>query len=407
MTRSAIRRAAVALVAALLPAALAIPGAAQSPGPASPSAPALPMDLDAIALALEPFAEGLDSPVLVIGDRSGTGSLLAVEQVGRVRAIAPDGTLERRPVLDISDLVIADGEQGLLGLALHPDFPVDGRLFVDYTRRKDGATVIAEFKVGPDGRADPDTRRTLLTIAQPASNHNGGGIGFDADGMLLIGMGDGGGGGDPDGNGQDPESLLGKMLRIDVDGAEPYAIPEDNPFAGGASPAPEIWASGLRNPWRWSVDRATGDLWIGDVGQGEWEEIDVIPAAQGGANLGWNIMEGDACFEARSCDRDGLTLPVATISHGDGACSVIGGHVYRGEAIPELVGAYLATDLCVGTLWVLDAAAALTAGTAELVAVGQGSAQMVSFGEGDDRELYVVDHGGQVLRVVRDGATAD
>jgi glucose/arabinose dehydrogenase len=219
-------------------------------------------------------------------------------------------------------------------------------------------------------------------------------------------MGDGGAGGDPEGYGQAPQELLGKMLRIDVDGAEPYAIPAGNPFADGAQAAPEIWALGARNPWRFSVDRVTGDLWIGDVGQGDWEEVHVLPAGTGGANLGWNIMEGAVCYGASDCETAGLTPPVTVLSHNDSACSVIGGYVYRGAAIPELSGAYVFTDLCIGTLWALDAAAAVAGGTADPVAVGQGSAQMVSFGEGDDGELFVVDQGGSILRLVADPSAA-
>lgn len=400
----AIRRSAAPItLATVLAIAASLPANAQSPGPAASGAP---LDLDAIALAVEPFAEGLSSPVFVTGDGSGTGWLYAVEQDGRIVAISPEGELAETPVLDIADRVTAGGEQGLLGLALHPSFRENGRLFVNYTRVEDGATVVAGFQVGENGLADPASGRPLLVIPQPYPNHNGGMIAFDADGMLMIGMGDGGAGGDPEGYGQAPQELLGKMLRIDVDAGEPYAIPADNPFADGAQAAPEVWAVGMRNPWRWSVDRATGDLWIGDVGQGDWEEVDVLPAGTGGANLGWNVMEGAVCYGASDCDTDGLTLPVATISHADGACSVIGGHVYRGTAIPQLAGAYVYTDLCIGTLWVLDAAAALARGTADPVAVGQGSAQMVSFGEGDDGELFVVDQGGAILRLVADAGAA-
>ena len=403
-TNAAIRRSAASLtLAAALVVATVLPATAQSP---TAAAPARPLDLGTIALAVEPFAEGLSSPVFVTGDGSGTGWLYAVEQGGQIVAISPEGELAETPVLDITDRVTSGGEQGLLGLALHPSFRENGRLFVNYTRAEDGATVVAEFQVGENGLADPASERQLLAISQPYPNHNGGMIAFDATGMLMIGMGDGGAGGDPEGYGQAPGELLGKMLRIDVDGAEPYAIPSDNPFADGAQAAPEVWALGMRNPWRWTVDRATGDLWIGDVGQGDWEEVDVLPAGTGGANLGWNVMEGAVCYGASDCDTDGLTLPVATIAHADGACSVIGGHVYRGSAIPELVGAYVYTDLCIGTLWVLDAAAALADGTADPVAVGQGSAQMVSFGEGDDGELFVVDQGGAIMRLVADADAA-
>lgn len=404
----AARRALGAASVALALLALAAPAAgAASPSPSIAPAPAsaAPFDPSGLALALEPFADGLDSPVFVTGDRSGTGWLYAVEQPGRIVAISPGGDVTTVPVLDIRDKVTAGGEQGLLGLALHPDFRQNGRLLVDYTRRADGATTISEFTVRDDGTADPAGERVILVIPQPYANHNGGMIAFDADGMLLIGMGDGGGGGDPDGNGQSRGSLLGKILRIDVDGAEPYGVPEDNPFLRDVETRPEIWALGVRNPWRFSVDRATGDLWIGDVGQGDREEVDVIPAGMGGVNLGWNVMEADRCFAASECSAADLRLPVASISHGAGACSVIGGHVYRGSAIPELVGGYLYTDLCMRTLWVLDAASGLASGVAIPVEVGTGSGTMVSFGEGDDGELFAVDQDGRVMQVIRAGET--
>jgi glucose/arabinose dehydrogenase len=395
-------------VSIALAGALALPavGAAASPSPGAttPEPPVASFAAEGLTLRAEPFAEGLASPVFVTGDRSGTGWLYALEQDGRIMAIAPDGTLATVPVLDIRDRVTAGGEQGLLGLALHPDFRQNGRLFLNYTRRDDGATTISEFTVRDDGIADPDSERVILVIPQPYGNHNGGMIAFDAGGMLLIGMGDGGSGGDPQGYGQDREALLGKMLRIDVDGANPYAIPADNPFLDEAGVRPEIWAIGLRNPWRFSIDRETGDLWIGDVGQGALEEVSVVPAGAGGLNLGWNVMEGDACYDASECDRTGLLLPVATIAHADGACSVIGGYVYRGDAFPDLRGAYAYTDLCTGELVILDAAEAVATGRSDARIVGSTDGSIVSFGEGDDGELYLVDQGGRVLRVVAEPA---
>ena len=402
--RMAPRRGGVRALAASLAISLAF--AAMAHAPVAAGRPSPTFDPAGLALTLSPFAEGLDSPVYVTGDRSGTGWLYAVEQDGRIVAISPDGDVTTVPVLDIRDKVTAGGEQGLLGLALHPDFRENGRLFLNYTRIEDGATAISEFSVRDDGTADPAGERVLLVVEQPYPNHNGGMITFDTDGMLLIGMGDGGSGGDPEGHGQDRESLLGKMLRIDVDGAQPYAVPEDNPFFRDSKTRPEIWTLGVRNPWRFSVDRATGDLWIGDVGQGDWEEVSVVPYGVGGVNLGWNLMEGDACYGASDCDATDLRLPVATIGHADSACSVIGGYVYRASSIPALRGGYLYTDLCIGTLWVLDAAAGVATGVATPVAVGEGTGTMVSFGEGDDGELFVVDQGGSVLRVTAAGATA-
>lgn len=380
--------------------------AAADPSPAVPATPVPEWPAASLELRLEPFAEGLASPVFVTGDRSGSGWLYALEQEGRIVAVAPDGAVATVPVLDIRERITAGGEQGLLGLALHPDFRENGRLFVNYTRRADGATVIAEFSVQDEGIADPASEREILVIPQPYGNHNGGMITFDPAGMLLIGMGDGGSGGDPQGYGQSREALLGKMLRIDIDGAEPYEVPPDNPFFRDVETRPEIWTLGVRNPWRFSVDRETGDLWIGDVGQSAWEEVSVVPAGVGGLNLGWNTMEGDACFGARTCDAAELRLPVATISHEDGACSVIGGYVYRGTAIPALVGAYLYTDLCVGELWVLDAAEGAATGSTPAYRVGSAEGTIVSFGEGDDGELYAVDQGGRILRVVAEPASA-
>ena len=350
------------------------------------------------ALSLRPFADGLDSPVFVTGDGSGSGRLYAVEQPGRIRVLSADGEVRDEPFLDITDRITAGGEQGLLGLAFHPDYAANGRLFVDYTRAEDGATVIAEF-LGGDETADPATERVLLVIGQPFANHNGGMLAFDAEGMLLVGMGDGGGGGDPEGNGQDPRALLGKLLRIDVDAQEPYAIPADNPFADGEAAAPEIWALGLRNPWRFSVDRETGDVWLGDVGQNAWEEVDAIPAGQGGLDLGWNTMEGLACFESADCDMEGLSLPVVTLGRDLGACSVVGGYVYRGERYPDLQGDYIFSDYCSGDLWLLPADDALAGAEVEPVVVGHHDGSVVSFGQDDEGELYVVDHGGAILRL--------
>jgi glucose/arabinose dehydrogenase len=353
---------------------------------------------EAQALTLEPFAEGCRARVLVTGEGSGSGRLYAVEQVGRIRLLSAEGEVRDEPFLDIADRVLAGGERGLLGLAFHPDYATNGRLFVDYTRAGDGATVIAEFHA--DGRsADSASERILLVIPQPYPNHNGGMIAFDDTGMLLVGMGDGGGGGDPNGNAQDPRALLGKLLRIDVDGEEPYAIPSDNPFADGAAGAPEIWALGLRNPWRFSMDRATGDAWIGDVGQGTWEEVDVIPAGQGGLDFGWNVMEGLDCYESAGCDTEGRTLPVATLGHDTGVCSVIGGYVYRGERDPALEGSYVFSDYCSGDLWLLPADDGVAGRDVEPVRAGHHDGAIVSFGEDDEGELYIVDHGGTILRL--------
>ena len=262
-----------------------------------------------MSIVLEPFTEGLSRPLFVTPDGTGSGELYGVEQGGVVRVITPDGSVGDSPFLDISDRVQAGGEQGLLGLTFHPDYAANGRLFVYYTRRGDESQVVSEFHAS-DGVADPTSERVVLEMADFAPNHNGGMLAFDAEGMLLIGTGDGGGGGDPEHTGQDVTRLLAKLLRIDVDGAAPYGVPSNDPGGRlGADALPEIRATGLRNPWRFSVDRLTGDVFIGDVGQGAWEEIDVLPAGQGGANFGWSTMEGPACYGADTCDRVGLTLP--------------------------------------------------------------------------------------------------
>jgi glucose/arabinose dehydrogenase len=368
---------------------------------ASPTNPATPPgDFDPTGLTVEfaPFATGLDEPVFATGTADGTGRLFVVEQPGRIHIVNSDGSVAPSPFLDISAEVQFGGEQGLLGLALHPDYARNGRLFVDYTRQGDGATVISEFRASGD-TADPASERVLLTIPQPFVNHNGGMLGFDTGGKLLIGMGDGGSGGDPQGNGQNRQALLGKILRIDVDGKKPYAIPSDNPFAGSKDAAPEIWDLGTRNPWRFSFDRKTGDLFIGDVGQGDWEEIDAEPAGTGGRNYGWNVMEGDHCFRVPDCDQSGVVRPVVEYSHDDGSCSVIGGYVYRGSALPGLQGGYIFSDYCSGTLWAFSAAAALATGSVPLTVVGSAGQSPSSFGQDDAGELYLMGSSGRILKV--------
>ena len=266
-----------------------------------------------------------------------------VEKGGRIRIIS-GGNLRAEPFLDISSLVLSRGsEQGLFAIAFHPDYRTNGIFFVHYSDQV-GDTVIARYRVSSDpNRADPASGTKILGVDQPASNHNGGQIAFGPDGYLYIGLGDGGGAGDPQGNGQNRASLLGKILRLDVDRGEPYAIPSDNPFRTTAGARPEIWALGLRNPWRFSFDRTTGDLFIADVGQGVVEEVDFQPAtSKGGENYGWNSMEGSRCYKpATGCNRNGLVLPVAEYDH-DLGCSITGGFRYRGQTVPSLrIGLFL------------------------------------------------------------------
>lgn len=367
--------------------------------PAPEGTPAARFVPGSVAITLEPFADGLEDPVFAGGDGTDGGILYVVEQPGRIRTIDREGTLAPSPFLDIRDRVVAGGEQGLLGLAFHPGYASNGRLFVDYTRQQDGATVVSEL-TATVGVAAPGSERILLTIPQPYPNHNGGMLAFDASGRLLIGMGDGGGGGDPDGNGQDRGSLLGKLLRIDVDGRPPYEIPADNPFPRDTGTRPEIWTLGMRNPWRFSVDPLTGDVFIGDVGQGDWEELDVVPAGTSGQDFGWNIMEGPVCYGASTCDQTGLTLPVWSISHAEGDCSVVGGYVYRGAAYPELTGGYLFGDYCSGHIRVAPAALAVGSGSVAAEDVATLDGRLVAFGQDDAGELYAVDHGGRILRIV-------
>ncbi len=357
--------------------------------------------------ALEPFAEGLASPTFVTHAGDGSGLLYVVEQEGRIRTVDTEGTVGETPFLDIAERVVAGGEQGLLGLAFHPDYPDDDRFLVMYTAVDDGTNTISEFTTA-DGTADPTSERIILAIPDFAGNHNGGMVAFGPDGYLHVGTGDGGGGGDPQGNGQDAFALLGKILRIDVDGeaagGSPYAIPADNPFADGAAAAPEVWALGLRNPWRFTFDAETGDMWIADVGQSQWEEVNAELAGQGGRNYGWNIMEGPDCFEADTCDQAGLTLPVTAYEHGSGDCTVVGGYVYRGEAFPEMQGTYFYGDYCSGLIWTLDAAAATSAGSAEGGSPLGAGILLSSFGEDEAGELYAVDLGGAIYRLVADPA---
>jgi glucose/arabinose dehydrogenase len=378
-------------------------GESTGPGtsePGTPSSPGEGFDPNAVTVRLRPVAEGLTQPLFVIGSGDGSGRLYVVEQGGLIKVVEPDGAVRPDPYLDLSEEVTNGFEQGLLGLAFHPDFPEDPRVFVDYTDRN-GDTVVTSFEGDADS-ADISSREDLLHIDQPFSNHNGGMVGFGPDGFLYIGMGDGGGGGDPEGNGQRTDTLLAKILRIDVDGGDPYAIPPGNPFADGSQGRPEAWAIGLRNPWRFAFDPPTGALFIADVGQGDREEVDAIPFgdAGSGSNLGWNVMEGSECYGGGDCDRNGLVLPVAEYSHDEG-CSVTGGPVYRGSAFPDLVGGYLYADYCSGRMWVLDAEAAAAGEPVEPVWVLDTGFLVSSFGVDDAGEVYVTDHGGgRVLQVV-------
>jgi glucose/arabinose dehydrogenase len=300
------------------------------------------------------------------------------------------------PVLDIQDLVSCCGEQGLLGMAFHPTDPL---AYVDYTNT-DGDTVIAEFAVSADGVFDPASRRTVITIDQPYENHNGGKVVFGPDGMLYIGMGDGGSGGDPERRALALDQPLGKLLRIDPrsSGDQPYTVPADNPFVGVDGALPEIWSTGLRNPWRFGFDSATGDLWIADVGQGDWEEVDVAHASDGagrGVNFGWSAFEGTHPYNSDQ-STDGVTMPIFEYPHGDEGCSISGGAVYRGNSIPSLRGWYVFSDYCSGKVWALQEVPGAAPVVLELANGGSVSAVAA----GPDGELYVLAYNsGSVLRI--------
>jgi glucose/arabinose dehydrogenase len=372
-----------------------------SPSPAVSVAPGGSFDPARVGLTLEPVVSGLSDPLGVTHAGDGSGRLFVAEQGGSIR-IVRDGTLVDEPFLDISKRISAGGERGLLGLAFHPDYPTDPRFFVNYTDTN-GDTRVASFTVDPANPelADPGSEDRLVSIGQPYANHNGGALAFGPDGFLYIATGDGGSGGDPHGNGQSLETLLGKILRIDVnptEGSKGYAIPADNPFVGEAAALPEIFVYGLRNPWRMSFDRGTGDLWIGDVGQGAWEEIDVVRAGTSGQNFGWNLMEGAHCFRpAEGCEDPSLALPVTEYTRNLGS-TVIGGVVYRGTDQPALVGGYVFADYGSGNVWLIDAA---SDGPTDPVLALESGATISSFGEDEGGEVYATDlASGELLRVV-------
>jgi glucose/arabinose dehydrogenase len=373
-----------------------------------PQSTPLEPDPAQVRLRLDSVATGLDRPVFATDAGDGSGRLFVVEKGGTIR-ILDGGRLLARPFLDIRDRVLSRGsEQGLLGLAFAPDFQRSGYFYVDYIDRS-GNTVISRFQAGKSANsADSGSEIKVLGIDQPASNHNGGMLAFGPDGYLYVGTGDGGREGDPFHNGQNPQTLLGKLLRLDVttDPTKPYTIPPSNPWVtakyNGQAVLPEIWAIGLRNPWRFSFDRKTGDLCIGDVGQNTYEEIDRIAAGaggrvQGGLNFGWSIMEGMHCYpDTATCSRAGLTLPVAEYTHGADGCSITGGYVYRGTAIPGLVGAYIYGDYCSGRIWALTPVAG---GAWQSQLLLDSGLAISSFGQDQAGELYVVDLGGAVYRL--------
>ena len=369
------------------PASPATPTPVPSPAASATGAPTKVADL---RIELTQVTTGFDRPLSVTNAADGSGRLFVAEQGGRVW-IVEDGRKLPSSFLDISDRITTGGERGLLGLAFHPGYPRDPRVFVDYTDRK-GDTVVSSFTSGLDADAlDPGSEKLIIHVAQPYPNHNGGALVFDPSGALLVGMGDGGSGGDPQDRAEDPAELLGKILRLDVDhpsAGNGYGIPPDNPFVGTEA-RPEILHQGLRNPWRLSVDTETGDLWIGDVGQGQIEEVDVARAGEKGLDFGWSTLEGTHCYKPKTgCDVQGKTMPVAEYTHADG-CVVVGGYVYRGSEHPTLVGTYLYADYCSGKMWALDAAS-----PGKPVLVAETGRSISTFGVDEAGELYVADLGG-------------
>ena len=369
---------------------VAITVSATEPPPSPPPGTGTP-GLEQIASGLA-FPVGLTSP-------PGDQRLFVVEKGGAIRIIQ-DGAVLPDPFLDISGQVSGRAEQGLLGLAFFPDYASSGRFVAHYTDLQ-GNTQVSVFSVSADpNRADASSETPILSVSQPGPAHNGGQILFGPDGMLYIGLGDGGSrAGEDDGRGQSLGDLLGSVLRIDVSAGSAYSVPGDNPFVGTAGARPEIWSYGLRNPWRFSFDRATGDLYIADVGETDWEEVDRARAADGagrGVNYGWSVMEGPDCLRD-GCDRTGLTLPTVAYSHAEG-CSIVGGYVYRGEALPSLQGQYLFGDFCQG--WVKSFAADDESPmTVDQPALSPNE-NITSFGEDGAGELYILTVSGNLLKIV-------
>ncbi|MDQ3539825.1 MAG: PQQ-dependent sugar dehydrogenase [Chloroflexota bacterium] len=355
-------------------------------------------------VGLEEVASGFDGPLFVATPPEDAERLFVVEKGGTIQVVV-NGEIAAEPFLDIVDRVGSEGsEQGLLGLAFAPDHAESGLFYVNYTD-PNGNTVVSQFSTGDDPNvADRESETVILQQEQPRANHNGGVLGFGPDGYLYIGFGDGGGQGDPDGNGQNLSTWLGKILRIDVDSAAVegdamYSVPDDNPFVEDADAAPEVWVYGLRNPWRFTFDRETGDMWVGDVGQNEIEEVTLLPIAEGGGqNLGWNITEGSNCYAEPECDQSGLTPPTLEYTHEVGGCSVTGGYVYRGEAMPGLRGVYVFADYCSGLLWGAGRDADGAWVMSEPIETGL---SIASFGEDTAGEVYLTDiSGGTVYQLV-------
>ncbi len=362
-----------------------------STGPGDGGSPLPP----GIGLKLDPFiSAGLASPVFLTQPLN-DGRIFVVEQGGRIRVIR-NGVLQTTPFLDISTRVLSGGERGLLSVAFHPQYATNHFFYVYFTTQTNGDIRVERFTTTSNPEvADPTTSKLIITAPHSTyANHNGGLLTFGADGMLYAGLGDGGGGGDQLGNGQNFNSLLGSLLRLDVDHGDPYAIPGDNPFVGQANHRGEVWAKGLRNPWRYAFDAATSLLYIADVGQDLHEEVDVVPASSAGLNYGWNVMEGLSCYNASTCNQTGFTLPLIDYGH-NGPCSITGGYVYRGSAIPAIRGHYFYSDYCAGFLKSLRYENGVAVDQKDW---GLTTAAVTSFGVDFAGELYMIS-GNTILKI--------
>ena len=398
--------AAAPMPVASAPAAAALGDAATSTQvrPATPGSPQLgPADAD-IGLSLR--VSGLTNPVFITDAGDGSGKFYIVEQTGRIK-IWDGSSVFGTPFLNLASTVSNGFEQGLLGLAFHPDFETNRKLYVYFTDNDDDV-VLREYKVSASNPnvVDTSTKRKVLKVHHPEANHNGGMIAFGPDGYLYVGIGDGGGAGDVHNRAQDKDKLLGKMLRINVDGrtgGKGYGIPSSNPFVGRAG-RNEIWQYGLRNPWRFSFDSQNGNLWIGDVGQYKWEEVDrATDTSSGpgrGINWGWRVLEGTHCFKPSSnCNRSGKSKPVTEYKHSSGRCSISGGYVYRGNDVAQLNGGYVFGDYCTGEIWVVNSTASVDSPRHLLLDTGL---TISSFGERPNGELFVLDHsGGRIYAIVQ------
>lgn len=333
-------------------------------------------------VALESFGTGFSSPVEIT--HAGDTRLFVVERGGAIKILNANGTVNPTPFLNLSGIISSGGERGLLGLAFHPNYSTNGFFYVNYTNTA-GNTVISRYSVnsGNPDVANASSASILLTITQPYSNHNGGSIKFGPDGYLYIGMGDGGSGGDPENRAQNINELLGKMLRIDVNNGTPYGIPANNPYVGIAG-ADEIWAIGVRNPWKFSFNRSNGDLWIADVGQNNFEEINKVSSTQAGLNYGWRCYEGNAAYNATGCAAQStMTFPLAVTTHSAGNCSITGGYVYTGTTYPNFQNKYFFTDYCASKIGMVDNSGNIT------YSANFSGNSFVTFGEDNNGELYV------------------